>query len=206
MGELFVGTSGWSYRHWYGRVYPRGLNPGEWLSYYAQKFNTVEVNSTFYRLPRKDLVKGWYEKTPKDFLFALKISRFISHLKRLKSIHREWKNFLELKKWLKGKTGPFLLQLPPSFDFSEENLERLKHFLNRATKTHPLIAVEFRHPSWSRSETFALLKRYNSALCIADGPKDRIPLIEKETADFIYLRFHGRERLYASNYSKAELR
>ncbi len=203
--QVWIGTSGWFYRHWYGKIYPSKLSTREWLSYYATHFDTVEVNSTFYRLPSRNVVLDWYRNTPAEFVFALKISRFVSHIKRLKSVHREWKQFLMLREWLKEKVGPLLLQLPPSFEFSGENFERLKNFLRRCRKSNLRVAVEFRHSSWDKEKVFQLLTNYNTALCIAHGPKGKIPIFETLTADFVYLRFHGSPRLYASSYSLKQL-
>jgi len=196
---LRVGTSGWSYQHWQGLFYPEDLPPGKWLEYYAKHFDTVELNSPFYHLPRLTTFENWYQRTPKDFLFSVKASRFISHILKLNGAREPLQKLLENAAGLKEKLGPVLFQLPPNFTL---DLDRLEKFL-KILPTDQRFAFEFRHESWFGDEVYELLKKTHSALAISDTPK--YPLIFEVTADFVYVRLHGHEILYASKYSKKEL-
>jgi len=204
--KIFIGTSGYNYKHWKdGVFYPTKLSPAKWLEYYIQHFNTVELNVTFYRLPSLKTFTGWYRRTPKDFSFVIKGSRFITHLKRLKEPKEPLRIFFENASPLKEKLGVVLWQLPANFHL---NLEKLSDFLNslkKNTKSKKVRqAFEFRHPSWFCQEVYSILQKYNFCLCIAHS--NRWPVVEKLTADFIYLRFHGGVSLYHSNYSEAMLK
>ncbi|MCM8795521.1 MAG: DUF72 domain-containing protein [Candidatus Omnitrophica bacterium] len=203
MRELFVGTSGWNYPHWAdGVFYPQGLRQNNWLGYYAQHFNCVELNVTFYRTPEKKTFKNWYKKTPDDFCFVAKGSRLITHIKKLKQIKEPLNLFINNVISLKTKLAAILWQLPPSF---KKDKKVLSTFL-RLLKTSGIRQVfEFRNKSWFDEEVYALLKSYNASLCIAHSG-DRFPCVKEVTADFIYLRFHGGESLYSSNYSDKELK
>lgn len=198
--KFLIGTSGWSYSHWKGNFYPQNLNSAKFLDYYQTQFNTVEINSSFYHLPKQITFQNWYQKTAKNFIFSIKASKFITHTKRLKNCREPLNLFLERTKILKEKLGPILFQLPPMFKM---NSQRLKEFLIMLSKTHQY-AFEFRHPSWFSPEIYELLKKHNTALTIADTP--HYPCVEKITADFCYLRFHGHQAIYASNYSNQELK
>ena len=199
MGTIRVGTSGYTYGHWRGVFYPEGLPNKDLLKFYAQSFDTVEINSSFYRLPKATTFLSWYAQTPKGFLFSLKASRFITHIKKLKDSQQPWELFLKRAKNLREKLGPILFQFPPLW---KKNLERLERFIQCIPKDLKA-TVEFRHPSWFSEEIYALLKKQNVALTIADTPE--YPMEERLTADFIYLRFHGHRKLYVSNYSEKEL-
>jgi len=196
---LRIGTSGWSYKHWKGLFYPEDLNTNEWLKYYCKHFDTVELNSSFYHLPKLTTFESWYRKTPKNFLFAVKGSRFISHILKLNDAREPLQTLLNNASGLKEKLGPILFQLPPNFSL---DLKRLEKFI-KILPTDQRFTFEFRHQSWFCEEVYKLLKKNNLALTISDTPK--YPLIEKVTADFVYIRLHGHEVLYASRYSKAEL-
>ena len=200
MTKFFIGTSGWSYSHWKGLFYPESLSPTKFLNYYLSKFDTVEVNSSFYHLPREQTFKNWYKKTPKDFLFSVKASRFISHRKKLKDCFEPWKLFYSRAKFLKEKLGPILFQLPPGF---KADKSRLEDFLKILPKNQRF-TFEFRHLSWFNKSVYQTLKKHKIALTIADTPS--YPLVKKITADFTYLRLHGHKELYASNYSGASLK
>ncbi|MBZ9569715.1 DUF72 domain-containing protein [Patescibacteria group bacterium] len=210
MAKLFIGTSGWVYSHWKGIFYPEDLPSKDKLKYFSQHFKTTEVNYSFYHLPRPTTYQNWYLQTPEDFLFAVKTSRFITHIKRLKGVKEALKIFIENALNLKEKLGPILFQFPPSFHATPENLKRLENFLKFITKTpypkpHTLkFAFEFRHKSWCNKEVYNLLKKYNVAWVIADSP--RYPKEEVVTADFIYIRMHGSKVLFASKYTKKELK
>lgn len=201
--RLYIGTSGWSYPHWEGIFYPEGLTKRKWLEFYTGHFNTVELNSSFYHLPKESTFSDWYERTPKGFLFAVKVSRFISHVKYLKDCKEPWLNFYQRAKLLKEKLGPFLIQLPPNW---EKDLERLKDFARVIKEVSPKerFGFEFRNESWFVKEVYEVLEDYNLALVLADTPY--YPYVEKITADFVYLRLHGSERLYASRYSTKQLK
>lgn len=209
-GKLYIGTSGWVYPHWEGIFYPEDLLSKDKLKYFSQHFKTAEINYSFYHLPRPSTYQNWYNQTPEDFLFAVKASRFITHIKRLKGVKTAWKTFLENTLHLKEKLGPILFQFPPSFKATEENIKRLENFLKatrkRTLKTMVLnvrFAFEFRHKSWCDEKIYKLLKKYNSAWVIADSP--RYPLADVVTADFVYIRMHGSKVMFSSNYTKKEL-
>ena len=199
-GTCFIGTSGWYYQHWYGPFYPEGLSKEKLLPYFAQSFNTVELNNTFYHLPKETTVKGWYKKAPKDFVFAVKASRFITHIKRLANLGDSLEVFLKRAYLLRRKLGPILYQLPPSM---KKDSKRLRSFLEKLPKKERNV-VEFRHWSWLDEEIFSLLKEFSVAHCIISMPN--FPIVVKATADFVYIRMHGGSILYRSNYSRAKLK
>lgn len=200
-GKLFIGTSGYSYQHWQGRFYPTELSQRKWLEFYTQHFNTVELNVTFYRLPKSAVFKSWYLRTPKNFSFSIKGSRFISHVKRLKNVKDPLGLFFNRASFLSEKLDCVLWQLAPGFSL---NLERLEEFLKNLKGYKKRSAFEFRHISWFVPDVFSLLKKYNCALCLADYPEFAV---EKPTdlCEFVYMRRHGRDSLYASSYEDAEL-
>lgn len=204
--RLYVGTSGYSYPHWAeGVFYPKGLSSRQWLEFYSRHFNCVELNVTFYRLPTKAMAKSWQERTPKDFVFAVKGSRFVTHIKRLKDTQESLKIFVERIAPLKTKIGCFLWQLPPGFKKDEE---RLKNFCRQLKKLKGFKdsrhVFEFREKSWFEKNVYAILKDFQFCLCFADAPEK----IGEEvlTCDYVYLRFHGSVLLYGSNYSDEQLR
>jgi uncharacterized protein YecE (DUF72 family) len=201
MGKIFVGTSGWNYKHWMNGVfYPPGMPAAKWLEHYVQYFNSVELNVTFYRLVRKETFQNWHKKTPKNFYFVAKGSRFITHIKRLKSVAEPLDVFMKNVVGLKEKLVTILWQFAPKF---KKDLGRLEVFLKLLDKrTDVPQAFEFRHPSWFDEEVYDLLKKYNACLCVAHS--DRHPCVKVLTADFLYLRFHG-EALYRSNYTDEQL-
>lgn len=198
--KIFIGTSGWSYGHWEGIFYPEDLKQNEKLVYYAQYFDTVEINSSFYHLHRPATYANWYKKTPKDFLFAVKGSRFISHVKKMNQPQEPLKNFFDSIKPLKEKQGPILWQFPPNFKL---NLERLKNFIKFLNKKYKY-TFEFRHESWFCQEVYNLFKKHNISLCLASTPS--YPYEEVITANFVYCRLHGSKSLYASKYTPSELK
>ena len=213
MKKLFIGVSGWAYPHWRGIFYPKNLKPKEELKYFSHYFKTVEVNYSFYRLPEPAVYKNWYSQTPGNFLFAVKASRFITHIKRLKDVRKPWSEFLKNASNLKEKLGPILFQFPPNFKATKENIRRLETFLCYSHKTLRnnntmalllRLAMEFRNETWRNEKIYEILRKYNTACVIADSP--RYPKVEVITADFVYIRMHGGEILYGSNYSKKELK
>jgi uncharacterized protein YecE (DUF72 family) len=213
-GDVRIGTSGYTYDHWRGVFYPEDLPSKRWLEYYTKFFKTVELNVTFYRLLQEAAFKSWYKRTPKDFIFVLKGSRFITHVKKLHEVGPATKLFFSRANFLKEKLGVVLWQLPPSW---KKNIERLESFLKMVTKKHGIASrssnarndspvrqvFEFRHKSWFCEEIYKLLKKYKAALCVADSPE--FPMAEVVTANFVYLRFHGGKILYGSRYSKKEM-
>lgn len=198
--EFLIGTSGWWYEHWYGKFYPPEVEKKDWFSYYAKVFDTVEVNSSFYRLPFEGMVKGWARKAPGNFKFTLKMWRRVTHLKRLKEVEEDLATFFERVEPLKKNYGAILHQLPPSLKL---DLSLLEGFLKMLPEGMDQV-IEFRNESWLESKTFSLLKKYNVAYCIVSTPK--FPDFFELTTDFSYIRFHGRETLYSSLYSDDELK
>lgn len=197
----FIGTSGWSYDHWFNGVfYPKNLPKTNAFDYFQTKFNTVELNVTFYRLLPRSTFEGWFKKTKEDFVFATKGSRYITMNKKLSGASEALERFFERADGLDGKAGPVLWQLNPNF---KKNKERMEKFIN-LLPTDYRHAFEFRHQSWFSDEIFNVLKKNNMALVFADSPK--WPKVEDITADFIYVRFHGGKTLYGSEYSLDELK
>jgi uncharacterized protein YecE (DUF72 family) len=209
--KLYIGTSGWVYGHWEGIFYPEDLSPKDKLKYFSKYFKTTEINYSFYHLPRPSTYQKWYLETPRDFIFAVKASRFITHVKRLKEVKEAWKTFIENALNLKEKLGPILFQFPSSFQETCENLKRLEGFLQifRGSTSEDLRgAFEFRHESWCDEKVYNLFKKYKVAWVIADSPGWRVgwsPKAEVVTCDFVYVRMHGSKVLFSSNYTKKEL-
>lgn len=198
-GRLFVGTSGWFYEHWYGRFYPENLPKEDLLPYYAKFFDTVEINSTFYHMPKKSTVLNWVKKVPRDFLFVVKASRFITHIKKLKPEKDSLKLFFDITPLFKKRLGPILFQLPPSM---KRNDKTLSAFLKRLPKGFRYV-MEFRNETWFCEEVYKILEDFNTAYCIVSMP--HLPMLYKATTDFVYIRMHGKEALYGSNYPRQEL-
>jgi uncharacterized protein YecE (DUF72 family) len=195
----YIGTSGWHYEHWKSRFYPEGLPKTEWLRFYSVTFNTVEINSSFYRLPSQAAFASWHGNSPAGFIFALKMSRYVSHVKRLKETEEAIDRFMDRAKGLKDKLGPILYQLPPNMHCNNGVLE---HFLSTLPRGYKHV-FEFRHQSWFGDRVWETLHKYNAAFCIFDMPHLECPLVA--TADFAYIRFHGSKELYSSDYSDEEL-
>lgn len=192
-GTPRIGTSGYHYGHWKGVFYPNDLPKDEWFSYYARQFDTVEINNTFYRLPHGKTFAAWRRQAPPGFCYALKFSRYGSHIVRLKKPRDTMRRFLRRADRLGELLGPILVQLPPRW---KPDPDRLAAFLKAAPKNHRW-AVEFRDPRWLCDEVFTILKEHGSALCIHDMIKNHPPVV---TAGWVYLRFHG-ER-YSGSYSR----
>jgi uncharacterized protein YecE (DUF72 family) len=197
--KYYVGCSGWHYEHWRGLYYPRELTKPEWLQFYARQFTTVELNNSFYKLPSEKAFTAWRESTPNNFIFAVKVSRFITHIKRLRNLDSAVENFLSRADFLGEKLGPLLYQLPPNM---KRNDELLQNFLSSLPPKYQHV-IEFRHESWIDDAVFDILRRYNVGLCVFDMPGFSCPLVA--TSDFAYVRFHGSEGLYSSCYSDEEL-
>lgn len=190
---------GWSYDFWRGNFYPENLESKRLLSYYAQQFDTVEVDSTFYRIPRTQTMIDWKEQTPKDFLFSLKFPQIITHVKMLKDSQEETKVFIERAELLQEKLGPLLLQFPPSF--KNEHIPQLHEFLkNLPKKNH--YAVEVRNKSLLNTNLFSTLRDNNVALVWVDSPA--MPLINEMTSSFVYARWEGDRKKVKGNLGKIE--
>ena len=199
-GHARIGTSGWQYPHWRGVVYPADLPTSGWFAFYARHFDTVEVNNTFYRLPSSDVFRHWHDQAPHDFLYALKLSRTITHLKKLNNAEESLQRFIEHARPLGRHRGPLLIQLPPRWRPNPERLDAFLGLLPRGWRA----AVEVRDAHWLCEAVHSVLRRHRVPLVIHD-------LIEShpwiETADWIYLRFHGGPAGdYAGDYSEAALR
>jgi uncharacterized protein YecE (DUF72 family) len=204
MGQAHIGASGWNYKHWAkGVFYPNGLKPAEWLPYYAQQLRSVEINNTFYRLPGEATFQNWRTHVPQDFVFSVKASRFITHIKRLKEPEEPLDLFFSRVQHLKDRLGPVLFQLPPRFMFDPARLEvfltSLKPHLKRSGRR---CAIEVRDRTWLVEPVFEMLRAYGVALCFADWRE--MPVTGPITADFIYVRrHHGRGE--GGNYTQDAL-
>jgi uncharacterized protein YecE (DUF72 family) len=196
-----IGCSGWNYADWRGRVYPKGCPSSRWLEHYATLFDTVEVNSTFYRLARRDAVARWVEQVPEGFVFAVKGSRYLTHMKRLTEMPQGVARFYERIEPLAEtpKMGPVLWQLPGNFQRDDERLASAIDALPPGRHT-----FEFRHPSWFTDDVYALLRERNVALTIGDDPR-RPFQADEVTADFSFVRYHYGHRGHNGNYSESEL-
>lgn len=201
--KYYIGTSGFHYDHWRDRFYPRELTKSRWLDFYSHHFPTVELNNSFYRLPSVSAFATWREGTPAGFLFAVKVSRLITHLKKLRNVDTALKLFLERASILKEKLGPLLYQLPPNMPRSPANEEAFETFLSLLPRDLQHV-FEFRHVSWLEERTFETLRRHNMGFCVMDMPEVSCPIVA--TADFAYFRFHGSVALYSSCYTEEELK
>lgn len=181
---MLIGTSGWQYRSWRGTFYPQGVAQARWLEHYAERFAIVEVNNAFYRLPEAHTFAQWAQRTPDDFVVAVKASRYLTHVKRLHDPAEPVSRFLDHARHLGAKLGPVLVQLPPNLAADHRALdETLACF-----PEHVRVAVEFRHDSWFTPETERLLAAHGAALCLADSPRRQTPVWR--TTDWGYLRLH----------------
>jgi uncharacterized protein YecE (DUF72 family) len=197
-GTVRIGTSGWEYRHWAGRFYPRDLPRDEWLERYATEFDTVELNNSFYRLPNREQFAHWGRRVPSEFRFAVKASRYLTHLKRLREPEEPTDRFWTRARHLGARLGPVLYQLPPRWT---PDLDRLGTFL-RAVPHDPQ-AIEFRDRRWYTASTFEMLDGAGVALCLHDMPGSATR--PRPIGPFVYLRFHGAGATYAGSYSSQRL-
>ena len=229
MGNVRIGISGWRYEPWRGVFYPKGLQQRRELEYATRQMNSIEINGTFYSLQRPASFKKWYEETPDDFVFAVKGSRYITHMKKLSDIRQPLANFFASGLLLLGKKlGPILWQFPPWWPYDRQRLSDFLRMLPRTSakaselaqehnlkkenwiwteaiaKTKIRYAFEPRHPSFFATDFIELLRKHNAALVFADTA-GKWPYYEDLTADFIYCRLHGAKELYASGYTDKEL-
>ncbi len=198
-GRILIGTSGWSYPHWRGPFYPRDVSHQPQLAFYAKHFESVEINSTFYRLPERKALRAWHDAVPGNFVFAVKASRFITHMKKLKTPAAALGSFFRRIDTLGDKLGPVLFQLPPRWRC---NRERLVSFLSSLSRDFRY-AFEFRDPSWLTPEIYDLLARQDAALCIYELAGYRSPSVI--TSKLVYIRLHGPEGPYQGCYNRRAL-
>lgn len=196
-----IGCSGWNYRDWRERFYPKGTPARRWLAHYATVFDTVEVNATFYRLPKVETTRAWAEQVPDGFIFAVKASRYLTHMKRLRDIEqglaRYWERIEPLRE--AGRLGPVLWQLPERFRRDDELLDAALRALPPADH-----CFEFRHPSWFARDVYALLEEHRASLALGDDKRRRLP-DASPAGPLAYLRLHYGSRGRDGNYSDAEL-
>jgi uncharacterized protein YecE (DUF72 family) len=197
--SIHIGTSGWHYDHWEGAFYPEGMAKKEYLEFYAQKFHTAEINNTFYQVPQKTTLKSWRNAVPKHFIFSVKASRYITHMKKLKDPKQPVSKFLTQIEALGEQLGPILFQLPPRWSV---NLKRLDSFL-RALPSGFRYAFEFRDSSWCQERVYDLLSEKRAAFCIYDFDRRQSP--KKVTTEFVYIRLHGPEGPYKGQYDTSFL-
>lgn len=207
MPRAWIGTSGWAYKDWGKDFYPDDLPDRERLSFLAKEFPTVEINSSFYRLPAESTFQKWFNDTPADFQFAVKVSRLITHIKRLKEVDDNWRELRQRAGRLEHKIGPFLFQFQSNFTAKPENLERIDHLLGCVRKLNAAdrVAFEFRHATCFLPPMLELLERHGAALVMAESSRYPHSPADFAPADFVYLRLHGPRELYASAYTDAEL-
>lgn len=207
--EILIGTSGWMYKEWNERFYPKGLKDKDKLQYLAGHFPTVEINSSFYRMPNKAIFRLWHERAPSGFIFSVKFPRYITQMKKL-ILDEESKpfvnDFVKNSKVLKEQLGAVLIQLPPNFRCDIERFIQFIKYLKKYAKQRKYEAdfcVEFRHETWFNKEVFSIMGEYNIGFVIGQSSQwaqDKII-----TADFSYIRFHGPKELFASSYTKKQL-
>ncbi|MDX2001086.1 MAG: DUF72 domain-containing protein [Chitinophagales bacterium] len=203
MMEAYLGCSGYHYRDWRGQFYPEELPMKKWLPYYAERFNSVEINNSFYRLPTVKAFQGWYDQTPKHFLFTIKGSRYITHMKKLvkgPELNDSLAKIYDLASHLKEKLGPILWQLP---GFLKKDINKLEGFCQSISKEF-INVIEFRHTSWFDEEVYEIMRQYKVTFSMVSAP-DKLPEDAMLTSDIAYLRFHGKDKWYDYDYSHGEL-
>lgn len=199
--KIYIGTSGWLYKHWVGKFYPEKSNAKQQFEVYSKHFDTVEINNSFYKLPPHTVFEGWYEQSPKKMLFAIKANRFITHMRKLTKPEEPITRLFGSIEPLKEKLGPILFQLPPKW---KVNITRFKEFLEALPKGYRY-AFEFRNHTWYNEEIYQLLEKYNCAFCIYHLELHLSPI--KVTADFVYVRLHGpTEFKYQGSYTNSALK
>ena len=230
VGRVFIGISGYDYKPWRGVFYPDGLPARRWLEYAGARFNSIELNGTFYSLKSPAVFSRWVDETPaRDFVFAVKGGRFITHNLKLRNVERSLGNFFASGVLALGcKTGPFLWQLPATYKFDAERMDGFMRQLPRTSREAEAVALrhddrlrrgalvdaaanvryrhafEVRHPSYFHDEFYALLREHRCGFVVADTA-GKFPYAEEVTTDFVYVRLHGSQELYASGYTDAEL-
>lgn len=202
--EPRIGCSGWNYKAWWGPFYPRTLPQAKWLDFYAERFDTVEINNTFYRLPERSTFEGWRARMPRNFLAAVKASRFLTHMKRLRDPVEPIARLFSRADALAQRLGPVLYQLPGNFTCDLSRLETFLEALPKRLRGKPLHHVmEFRHPSWYVKDTFDLLEEQHVSLCLHDKLGSQIT--GPACGPLVYVRFHGTSGHYHGSYRRREL-
>lgn len=196
--KIHIGTSGWSYKHWKGRFYPPQVKSSGYLSFYATHFSVTELNSSFYRLPNKETVEKWANMVPDGFLFCPKMSRFLTHMKKLREPREPLERFFGIFEHIKKHLGPVLIQLPASLHFHEDVVTTFYEILRNDFADY-VFAMEVRHETWFSDSSIRLMKKYKITLVMAQSGS--YPYYEELTAKNIFFRFHGPDELYASSYS-----
>ena len=196
---VVIGTSGWQYRHWKPAFYPATLGSSKWFGFYSERFGTVEVNNTFYRLPTPSTFERWREAAPRGFVFALKASRYLTHVRRLKDPDQPVSTLMERASALGTHLGPILVQLPPNLQCDPVSLDATLSAFGARVR----VAVELRHASWFVDDVRAVLESHGAALCLADGGPVEVPLWR--TADWTYIRFHKGRGRPQSCYTRSAL-
>lgn len=191
----YLGTSGWTYDHWSGRFYPADVSKKKWFEYFADHFDTVELNASFYRIPKESVVESWNARAPHDFVFSVKMSRLVTHVKKLRNCDNELEWFFGVFKPLRQKIGMYLIQIPPSI---KVNHDLLKQFCATLPSSAP-ITFEFRNRSWYVQQTYEILREFNHSFCIHDMSGSSTERIV--TGSAAYLRFHGYQERYGGDYS-----
>ena len=197
--EIHIGTSGWHYEHWVGPFYPKGLSADHWLGYYSEQLETVEINNTFYQLPSQATFESWRERVDETFVFAVKASRYVTHMKKLKDPEEPVRSFISRVETLGALLGPILFQLPPNWNY---NGTRLRRFV-AALPVGLQYAFELRDPDWINDEAEQILANHGAAFCIYDLHGRQSP--RTVTADFVYIRLHGPYGPYRGKYDTATL-
>lgn len=198
-GKIHIGTSGWHYKHWIGTWYPQDTRPAQQFDYYRQHFSTVEINNSFYRLPTVDTFTAWRDAAPGHFVYAVKASRYITHMRKLNEPKQSMAKFMNNVQALGDKLGPILFQLPPGWKL---NTQRLAAFL-QALPRHHRYAFEFRNASWYHAEVYALLNEYDCAFCIYELAGHLSP--QEVTSSLVYVRLHGPGDKYQGSYTEQAL-
>ena len=198
-GRIHIGTSGWHYDHWKGPFYPQGLSADEMLAFYVDRLASVEINNSFYQLPEEKALKQWRDAAPQGFVFAVKASRYITHMKKLKDPQEPVSTFINRMRVLGGMLGPILFQLPPRW---KRNPERLRSFFEVLPGDFRY-TFEFRDPSWFENEVYEILSEHDAAFCIYELSGRLSP--KKVTADFVYVRLHGPGDAYEGKYDQQTL-
>lgn len=199
-GRARVGCSGWQYKHWKGDFYPADVPQTRWFEHYARTFDTVEINNSFYRLPERATFAAWARRAPLRFLFAVKASRFLTHMKKLKDPEEPVDRLFSRMRALGRHLGPVLYQLPPGW---KVDVDRFRHFLEILPRDARHV-MEFRDPSWYDREICRLMERHGVALCLHDMPGSAT--VRERVGPFVYVRFHGASSRYAGGYSEERLR
>ena len=200
MAQVRIGTSGWHYKHWIGRYYPKDIRPAAMLEHYVRDFDTVELNNTFYHLPKESSFEAWRSAAPSNFVFAVKGSRFLTHMIKLKDAERGISNFIPLAQLLGRKLGPVLWQLPPNWNV---NVERLEDFLTKLPRGIRY-AFELRNATWMCDAVYEVLRKHDAAFCVYELAGYRSPI--EITAKWTYVRLHGpTQSKYQGSYSDAQL-